>query len=77
MQRSTSFEATTIATAIAWNIWKQRNNLVFNSIDEHMAFVARRCVEDVRLWTFRYPAETSKTILNNWCNGYDPPLREL
>jgi hypothetical protein len=68
-----SLEAATINAAIAWNIWKRRNALVFNGINEDIASSARRCVEDVRLWAFRCTAETSKTILNNWCNGFEPP----
>jgi hypothetical protein len=35
-------------TAIAWKIWKRRNALVGNGIDEDLSMVAKRCVEDVR-----------------------------
>jgi hypothetical protein len=72
MHNSNSLEAATITAAIAWNIWKRRNNMVFNGINEDIASAARRCVEDVRLWAFRCTVETSKTILNNWYNGFEP-----
>jgi hypothetical protein len=56
-----SFEASTIITAIAWNIWKRRNNLVFNSDDEALPVVIRSCLADIKLWASR------------WCISFEPP----
>jgi hypothetical protein len=36
MHHCRSFEETTVQTAIAWNIWKLRNALVFNGVDEDL-----------------------------------------
>jgi hypothetical protein len=41
---------TTIKTAIAWNIWKRRNSLVFNARDDSLIQVLHRCIDDLRLW---------------------------
>jgi hypothetical protein len=46
-------EEGTINTTIAWKIWKRRNALTFNDIVEDISMVARRCLEDIRLWAFR------------------------
>jgi hypothetical protein len=62
----------TVTTAIVWNIWKRRNNLVFNRADDPLAAIVRSCIEDVRLWAFRC-STTSSTALYNWCVSFDPP----
>jgi hypothetical protein len=54
LHRHHTSENATINTAIAWNIWKRRNALVFNGIDEPLPITAARCLEDVRLWAFRF-----------------------
>jgi hypothetical protein len=68
-----SFEEATVNTAILWNIWKRRNALVFNNVDESLPLVVKNCVQDVRLWAYRCPKENSRCILNSWCITYDPP----
>ena len=73
LSRCRSYEETTINTAIAWSIWKRRNALTFNGITEDISLVSRRCIEDIRLWAFRCNTPSSASLLNNWCNGYDPP----
>jgi hypothetical protein len=35
------FKETMMNTTIAWNIWKRRNALVFNGIDEDLSVVAK------------------------------------
>jgi hypothetical protein len=32
-----------------------------------------RCIEDIRLWAHRCSNPDSSNILNNWCNGFEPP----
>jgi hypothetical protein len=70
---SSSPEDLTIRTAIAWNIWKRRNALVFNSKDEPLQLVVANCVADVRLWAFRCPRPSTADNLKAWCNNFDPP----
>jgi hypothetical protein len=53
MTKCRSFEEATVATAIAWNIWKRRNARTFNDTAEDLLLVSRRCIEDIRLWTHR------------------------
>jgi mannosylglycoprotein endo-beta-mannosidase len=66
-------EDSTINTAIAWNIWKRRNTLVFNGIDEPASVTTQRCIQDVRLWAHRCSNVTSRSLLTNWCIQFDPP----
>jgi hypothetical protein len=73
LQHSSSYEEATINTAIAWSIWKRRNALTFNNINEDLSFVTCRCIQDIRLWAFRCNTPSSTSFLNSWCNGYDPP----
>jgi hypothetical protein len=68
-----SFEASTITTAIAWNIWKRRNSLVFNSVDETLHVISQRCIKDLKLWASRCHSAPSASVLNNWCLRFDPP----
>jgi hypothetical protein len=73
LERCSTFEETTINTAIAWNIWKRRNARTFNDTLESLSLVSNRCIEDVRLWAYRCNTPSSTSLLNSWCNGYDPP----
>jgi hypothetical protein len=68
-----NFEEATIATAVAWNIWKRRNNLVFNAEDEAHLSVTRRCLADVQLLASRCHNSDSAYVLLNWCITFDPP----
>uniref|UniRef100_A0ACD5XUL1 Uncharacterized protein n=1 Tax=Avena sativa TaxID=4498 RepID=A0ACD5XUL1_AVESA len=68
-----SFEETTIYIAILWNIWKRRNTLVFNGMDEPRLAVIKWCTEDVLLWAHRCKRASSAFQLNIWCNQFDPP----
>jgi hypothetical protein len=72
-RRCQSLEASTVHLAIAWNIWKRRNTLVFNGTDEPLLVAAKRCVEDVRLWAYRCKNNDSSSSLNMWCTRFDPP----
>ncbi|KAK1669680.1 hypothetical protein QYE76_057839 [Lolium multiflorum] len=54
LKKSSSYEEATINTAIAWNIWKRRNARTFNDDVESLTLVTRRCIQDIRLWAFRY-----------------------
>jgi hypothetical protein len=72
-ERCSSFEASTICTAIAWTIWKRRNAMIFNGVDEDLTSVARRCIQDIRLWAYRCTSTSSSPILNSWCLNFDPP----
>jgi hypothetical protein len=42
-------------------------------MDEALPLIVKRCIQDVRLWAYRCPTEISRSILNSWCNRYDPP----
>jgi hypothetical protein len=63
----------TVTTAIAWNVWKKRNNLSFNTADDPIAVTIRACLRDVRLWAYRCTTPTSAIALYNWCISFDPP----
>jgi hypothetical protein len=69
----TSYETTTVFTAIAWNIWKRRNALIFNSEDEDIQALSRWCLADVRLWAFRCNSAVLSSSLKTWCIQFDPP----
>jgi hypothetical protein len=47
--------------------------MTFSGLDEDLSTVSRRCIEDIRLWAFRCNTTSSTSLLNNWCNGHDPP----
>jgi hypothetical protein len=66
-------EDSTIRAAIAWNIWKRRNAIVFNSKDEPLQVVTRRCIDDIRLWAHRCSNPASSDSLLSWCTQFDPP----
>jgi hypothetical protein len=68
-----SFEASTIITAIAWNIWRRQNNLVFNSEDEDLPTITRRCIADIKLWASRCNSANSASSIINWCIFFEPP----
>jgi hypothetical protein len=73
LSRSQSFEDRTIRIAIAWNIWKRRNALVFNSKDEPLHATIGKCIADVRLWANRCTKFHSSASLLAWCNLFEPP----
>lgn len=58
---------------VIWNIWKRQNSLVFNGEDEAAAVTAKRCVADIRLWSFRCQDAVVKDVLISWCSNFDPP----
>jgi general stress protein 26 len=59
-------EDSTIREAIAWNIWKRRNAIIFNSKDEPLQFVICMCVEDIDLWAQRCSKPASSDSLVSW-----------
>jgi hypothetical protein len=58
----------TILLAVMWNIWKRRNNKVFNSVDEPATLVLRCCASDIDLWSHRCKNAESKQQLRNWAS---------
>jgi hypothetical protein len=72
-RRRCSYEGSTVATVVAWSIWKRRNALVFYSLDEDVFYsldedlptVVRQCIDDIRLWAFRCSSLSSKTLYWN------------
>ncbi|BAB90107.1 hypothetical protein [Oryza sativa Japonica Group] len=58
----------TIMLAVMWNIWKGRNNKVFNSVDEPATLVLRCCASDIDLWSHRCKNAESKQQLRNWAS---------
>lgn len=58
-----------IITAILWNIWKSRNDFVFNSINRTPMMVVRSVVDDLKLWRCRLPVDASTALLE-FCNRY-------
>jgi hypothetical protein len=65
--------AATIITAILWNVWKRRNALVFNLEDEPLTSLARRCLDDVRLWAHRCRS-TLKELVADLVYQLRPPI---
>jgi hypothetical protein len=41
---------------LQWNVWKARNDVVFNSVDCHHSAVLRRCAADLAVWSLRFKA---------------------
>ena len=64
--------AGTTCTAISWSIWKRRNDVSVNSVDEPLSVVRRRCVEDLRLWAHRCSSASTSHLINTWCISFDP-----
>jgi hypothetical protein len=63
----------TVATAIAWNIWKHRNTKIFDGVDKPLLLVRQRCTDDVWLWANQCTKEASRMYLINWWHSFDPP----
>jgi hypothetical protein len=40
----------TIATLVAWTIWKERNNRVFNQVSITWVEIARAMIDEADLW---------------------------
>ena len=68
-----SFAGATICTAVAWHIWKRRNNKVFNGIIDPPLVTVRSCIADVRLWAHRCRSQVVADHLLRWCTLSDPP----
>uniref|UniRef100_A0A0E0IR04 Reverse transcriptase zinc-binding domain-containing protein n=1 Tax=Oryza nivara TaxID=4536 RepID=A0A0E0IR04_ORYNI len=58
----------TILLAVMWNIWKRRNNKVFNSVDDPASLVLQRCASDIDLCSHRCKNAESKQQLRNWAS---------
>ncbi|KAK1697591.1 hypothetical protein QYE76_014288 [Lolium multiflorum] len=48
LERCSTFEETTINTAIGWNIWKRRNARTFNGVLESLSLVSNRSLDGER-----------------------------
>jgi hypothetical protein len=73
LHRCTSLEATTICMTISGNIWKRRNALIFNGLDEDLSMAVRKCIANIPLWYYRCSTASSCSSLIYWCNQFDPP----
>jgi hypothetical protein len=40
-----------------WQLWKHRNDVVFNGLAPSIALLRKRCRDDVVLWRARLPLE--------------------
>jgi hypothetical protein len=61
------FEETTIPSAMAWNIWKPRNAMVFDSRDDPLVATVKKCIDDLRLWAHRCSRTASSDCILSWC----------
>jgi hypothetical protein len=60
--------ASTVATAILWNIWKARNSFNFKQEHHTLVQVIRFVVADLHLWYLRARASDAALIL--WWENY-------
>ncbi|PNT71224.1 hypothetical protein BRADI_2g24971v3 [Brachypodium distachyon] len=56
----------TVIIALLWNIWKHRNEKVFNNVEEDVHLPIKRCSNDVSLWANRCSKEANATLLIDW-----------
>ena len=64
-----------VMLVILWHIWKARNALVFNSVDEDTASVLRGVVKDLNLWACRFGSD--KGLICTWALYIQSCLAEL
>jgi hypothetical protein len=52
---------------VCWQIWKQRNNLIFNGVPPSMARFWAACEDDTMLWCHRWTV-ADRMIAEAWCS---------
>jgi hypothetical protein len=56
----------TITTAVLWNVWKARNNVVFCSSFVSVSLAVRSIVSDLELWAYRCKSPSDAYSLQMW-----------
>ncbi|CAO2142968.1 unnamed protein product [Urochloa humidicola] len=56
---------------ICWNIWKHRNDIVFNHLPPSPTRFWNACNQDARLWCHRWPP-AEQVIADAWCSDLFP-----
>ncbi|KAF8667667.1 hypothetical protein HU200_052874 [Digitaria exilis] len=60
----------TVLTCILWNIWKCRNDKVFGGEDEANGQIARRCFDDLLLWSHRCNSPMDRDRIVEWSSFF-------
>ncbi|CAO2178496.1 unnamed protein product [Urochloa humidicola] len=56
---------------VCWNIWKHRNDVVFNNLPPSPDRLWVACKQEARLWSYRWPA-AERYIAEFWCQLLSP-----
>ena len=56
----------TVIIGLLWNLWKCRNALVFNQVQEQDFVIFRRCASDFNLWQHRLRSSVDKFCIKEW-----------
>ncbi|CAO1940520.1 unnamed protein product [Urochloa humidicola] len=51
---------------VSWQIWKHRNDVVFNGASPSLHRLRMACKDDAQLWCYRWPSE-DRQIAESWC----------
>ena len=70
LQENNSRIKSTILTCLLWNIWKCRNAKVFRQEDEPNAVIAKRCREDLILWSNRCSSPSERIKIAEWSSVF-------
>jgi len=54
---------------VCWQLWKQRNNLVFNGVPPSISRFWSVCKEDAQLWCQRWPV-ADRVLADVWCSTF-------
>ncbi|CAN6371657.1 unnamed protein product [Urochloa humidicola] len=54
---------------VCWQLWKHRNDAVFNRALPSMRRLGMTCKEDAMLWSLRWPQE-DRLIAESWCQKF-------
>lgn len=64
-----------VMLVVIWHIWKARNTLIFNAVDEDTASVLRGVVRDLSLWACCFGSH--KGLVCDWALYIQSCLTEL
>ncbi|TVU44600.1 hypothetical protein EJB05_04045, partial [Eragrostis curvula] len=54
-----------------WQIWKHRNDVVFNDLQPFLSRLQMQCKEGAALWRCRLPS-SGQSVVESWCLSFSP-----